>query len=76
MITGSGVHDRPDRMFTITGIRSQEHPPGQQALSDFTDATNPGVTIAGGFVQFPSAQRKAPRTRMQPVRKIPWLAGF
>jgi hypothetical protein len=28
-------------------IFRQEHPPGQQALSDFTDATELGVTIAG-----------------------------
>src|SRR5215472_288014 len=28
-------------------IFRQEHPPGQQALSDFTDATELGITIAG-----------------------------
>ena len=28
-------------------IFRQEHPPGQQALSDFTDATEFGITIAG-----------------------------
>ena len=33
----------PDREV----IFRQEHPPGQQALSDFTDATALGITIAG-----------------------------
>ena len=28
-------------------IFRQEHPPGQQGLSDFTDAAELGVTIAG-----------------------------
>jgi hypothetical protein len=28
-------------------IFRQEHPPGQQALSDFTEVTELGVTIAG-----------------------------
>ena len=32
-------------------IFRQEHPPGQQALSDFTDATDLGVSIAGVLLE-------------------------
>ena len=28
-------------------VHAQDHPPGQQGLSDFTDASELGVTIAG-----------------------------
>lgn len=63
----------PERDVTFR----QEHPPGQQGLSDFTDANPLGVTIAsiqlddGRFVVSPATKRDVRETRPTLAAKDP-----